>query len=173
MTGAPSLRLDFPETAFGLFGIAGDRAEHILWRAWRLQPGITPPEVVFLLAGTNNLGKADPDSVEAVGATVLAIAETLQESLPESRIVLLSILPSGHGPPGEGLRKRIVETNAILAKAAAEPESGIEFLDVHDEFLGPDGMWVRRLTLDGTHLSLDGYGRLTARMAAHLEESGG
>ena len=109
-TGAPALQLDFPETTVGLLGIAGDRAEQILWRAQRLRPGPEPPRMVFVLAGTNNLGKAEPDSPQRVSATVIAIASALRKSLTDARIVILSILPSGFGHPGQDLRRRIAET---------------------------------------------------------------
>ena len=71
----------------------------------------------------------------------------------------LSILPSGRVPVSP-LRQRIIATNQLLAERAERKPMTCQFLNVHDIFIESDQRWVKGLTLDGTHLSLNGYDKL-------------
>lgn len=147
-------------------GIAGDRVEHIHFRARESIFGSPAPEVIVVLAGTNNLGKDPPDDPVAVADGIIALVKTLRAKGPEARVLVLSILPSG-AEPGSPLRKRIQLTNGRLALKA--PEAGASWLDVHDRFLDDGGRWLPGLTLDGTHLTSRGYDRLAIPVKAWLE----
>ncbi len=149
-------------------GIAGDRIEHIHFRARESAFGSPVPEVFVVLAGTNNLGKNPSDRPEAVAAGVVALVKTLRVKAPESRVLVLSILPSGAEPDSE-LRQRIRQTNDRLSVQV--PEAGASWLDVHDRFLDEAGRWLPGLTIDGTHLTSRGYDRLAAPVREWLEKT--
>jgi len=150
-TGNPILQLEFAGLRMANLGIAADRTEHILYRVNHLDFSKADPEVFVILAGTNNLAKSPADSPEDTASGVAAIVDAIRLKSDRPRIILLSILPNGY-ESGSELRKRIVETNALLQKI---PDT--KYLDIHDQFIEQDGKWKSGLTLDGTHLTLQGY----------------
>ena len=148
-------------------GIAADEVQQVHYRARLLEFGRQPPKVFLLLAGTNNLSKQPPDSPEKVAAGVHSLAGTLRQKCPETKIVVLSILPNGHDPASP-VRQAILEANAILAKP---PDPGTyQFLDIQDRFLDASGQWKPGLTLDGTHLTAKGYDLLAQPIVKRLAE---
>jgi lysophospholipase L1-like esterase len=146
-------------------GISGDRAENILWRVQRLGLAKSPPRVVVLLAGTNNLAQNPPDSPEAVSATIARIVREIIDHTEETSVVVVSILPNGYEAQS-GLRDRIAKTNEALA--SEEFGTRVEWLDCHDGFVERDGKWKLGLTVDGTHLSATGYQVLAEVLAPSL-----
>jgi lysophospholipase L1-like esterase len=55
-----------------------------------------------------------------------------------------------------------------LLAARAASSHAFDFLAAHDIFVVPDGRRKPGLTLDGTHLTAEGYQRLAAPIAQHL-----
>lgn len=156
-------RVEF-EKAFSRYksvncGIGGDTTENILWRIENLGLTEHPPRLIVLMMGTNNLGKESADSVDAV---VLAIGKAVA-ILKDTPVILISILPSGDAPDSP-LRHSIKSANARLASL-----ENVTWLDVHGEYLEPDGRWKPGLTFDGTHLTAAGYQILARRLAPIIE----
>ena len=148
-------------------GIAGDRVENVHFRVRQAAFGGTPPEVFVIWCGTNNLAKDPPDSSEIVADGIFGLVATLRAKVPDARILLVSITPSGHDPDST-LRKRIRDTNQrIQGRAGA---ANVTWLDVHDRFLDGQFRWRDEMTLDGTHLSARGYEVLAMAIKAKLEE---
>ncbi|MCB1100357.1 MAG: hypothetical protein KDN22_32625 [Verrucomicrobiae bacterium] len=167
-TGKPVWELEFHGSRCVNLGVSADRAEDILFRVQRADFSKARPDFFVVMAGTNNLGKEPPDDSALVANRVLEVVRCLQESCPESRILLLSILPSGN-KPGSALRNRILKTNSFLDEGVAKRfPSKCQFLDVHDSFVKAGGGWVPRYTIDGTHLTLDGYDRLAGAIVPIL-----
>ena len=92
----------------------------------------------------------------------------IQMKLPESRILLVSILPNGNNPQS-GLRKSILITNTNLRKMTLPGKA--EFIDVHDAFLDSSGNWKRGFTVDGTHLTMRGYEVLMNKLREPLAKA--
>ncbi len=155
-TGAPVWELEFGHLNRVNFGISADRTEHILFRLWKGGIAESRPKVAVVLAGTNNLAATPPDSPEQVAAAVVKIAEVIRRMSPRTRVLVVSILPSGI-TAGSLLRQRIIETNALIAGRMAELGPEVRYADVHDRFFDAAGSWRIGLTTDGTHLSLQGY----------------
>ena len=81
------------------FAVGGVRTSHVLWQLETGQVAQAAPKVVVLLIGSNNLGIAGQEP-EEVAAGIEKIVDELGEQLPETRILLLGILPrSGHVRP--------------------------------------------------------------------------
>lgn len=144
-------------------GIDSDRTENLLWR---VQDGgldfTRPPEVCVLLIGINNLA-ADGDTPYGVARGVEAVARKLLSSFPETRVVIVGLLPAG--PHSNTLVGKRVRTNRKL--------EGLElprttYLDVSDAFLNKDGGARSGLTTDGLHLSEEGYSVLAETLARQL-----
>jgi len=161
--------LEFHDRACVNLGLAGDRTEHILHRLSRLDFTRSKPKTFVVLAGTNNLSRIPPDSPADVAKGVSRIVDTLRQKSPDSRILVLSILPNGY-QPDTPLRTAIRETNKLLTdKFAPKAHPNVDFLDIHDAFLNDQGTWKSGLTLDGTHLSLSGYDALARSLAPRLK----
>jgi hypothetical protein len=80
-------------------GIGADNTEHMRWRlANGLKHGLEPaglnPQVVVLMAGTNNLGGTPEQRAEAV----MLLLKDVQKRWPAAVVVLMSITPRGKGP---------------------------------------------------------------------------
>lgn len=164
--GRPILDLEFRGLYYTNLGIAADRTENILYRIQNLNFDKARPRVFVLLAGTNNLAKSPPDSPEDTAKGIQAILDSLKEKSPDSKVILISILPNGNEPSSD-LRSRIRETNQLIGKFA---DSRVRFLDVYSEFLKDDKTWKSNLTVDNTHLSLHGYDVLGIKLRKEIDE---
>jgi lysophospholipase L1-like esterase len=133
-------------------GVGGDRTGHVLWR---LNNGEFPaginPEFVVLLIGTNNLGAGDPP--EAVAAGVGKIVTIINSRSPESKIILLSILPRGRDGGWSWIL--VSKVNRILE--TYDGFLNIKYYDVTGLF-GDNGVPKSALYQnDYLHLSEEGY----------------
>ncbi len=134
------------------FGISGDATEHVLWRLQNGELDNIHPKVVVLLIGTNNITEGDSPAViaQAVGAVVGEI----RKRLPDSRILLLAVLPRrelANHPDRETIRA----INRLLSPL--QDGDHVTFLDFGDKLLQPDGRMTKEVTKDFTHLTAEGY----------------
>jgi len=84
-----------------------------------------------------------------------AICGELHKRSPQSRIVLMAILPRG-ARPDDSLREPIRNTNRLLARRFANDPS-VTYVDIGPSFLARDGSLPATLMPDGTHPSDAGY----------------
>ena len=140
--------------ATGRFGMgkvvnAGVPGEYSSTVRTRLSPllGTVRPDVVFVLAGTNDMwGRRNV--AEAV-ADVLAMAE---EARAAGAVPLVATLPPQESTdPAETRRRseRVEEFNALLLRSAAA--DGVQVVDLHGVLAEPDGSWRPGFVLDGVH----------------------
>lgn len=122
------------------------------------------PAVAVLLCGTNNygvtssaggkvqwnLGIDTPPNEVADG--VRAIAQAFRKKLPNTRVIVIAILPVKQ----QAKWVKVQETNHILA-SYAYPRDEVVFLDLQDCFTKADGSLKSELYTDGTHLTTEGY----------------
>ncbi|QDV32946.1 GDSL-type esterase/lipase family protein [Tautonia plasticadhaerens] len=141
------------------FGMDGDHVEHLLWRLRHGGLAGLRPELVVLLAGTNNIGL---DAPEAIAEGVVALVDEIRRRSPDSVILVIGMLPRGttlgHGQPAisDVPDPRIAEINRLLAPIDARPR--VAFLDFGHRLLDEDGRVVRSMQPDLLHLSTEGYG---------------
>ena len=118
------------------------------------------------MIGTNNVAVPSQSATEIVEG-VATVVDRLHEKLPDSRIILLSVLPAGMA--GDPVGPRIAAVNAGLATLDARPF--VHFLDLHPHFQGPDGGAAPEfMQPDRYHLNADGYARWAALMQPLLSE---
>jgi len=122
------------------------------------------PKVAVLLCGTNNFGvtvsaggkvKWDlgvncPPVDVAHGAR--AIAQVFRRRLPQTRVIMLGILPVSNKTKWAKCQK----TNALNAALACNKNEVI-YLDLKDKLSLSDGSINTKLFSDGTHLTPEGY----------------
>ncbi|MHB9140023.1 MAG: GDSL-type esterase/lipase family protein, partial [Victivallaceae bacterium] len=132
-------------------GVSGDQTEHVLWRITNGELDKIKPKVIVLMIGTNNLYMY---SAEEICEGVNTILEELQSRLPQSKILLLGILPRAESPDAS-VRARIKEINEQLAQMADGTD--IRFLDFGSALLEPDESISKEIMPDFLHLSEGGY----------------
>ena len=138
------------------FGIGGDRIQNLLWRLDHGEVDGLKPKVVVLLIGTNNIGR---NSNEEIAAGVKATVDRLRAKLPESKVLLLGILPRGESvdktQAAAPADPRPAAINAIIRKL--DDGKLIKYLDISKVFLDGDGRIPRSLLPDFLHLGRPGY----------------
>lgn len=134
-------------------GYGGDRTENVLWRfrhAEQLKG--YKAKAFMLMIGVNNLSGKPTCTPEEIAAGVQAILGDIRTAHPESKILLMGVLPYGKKPNPEGGAAR---TNKLIAKFA--DGENVIFLDCWKDFVGPDGCIPDGVLMDGLHPSEKGY----------------
>jgi len=135
------------------FGMDGDHTQHVLWRIEHGNFEGIHPKAIILLIGDNNSIAGEPAQEIADG--VVAVVKKLREKVPESKILLLAIFPSGERPESPQ-RVRAIAANAIFRKVA--DGRMIRYLDIGERFTNRDGTISKVIMPDFDHLSPTGYG---------------
>jgi lysophospholipase L1-like esterase len=146
--------------------IAGLTTSQVLWQVETGQVALASPDVVVLMIGTNNLALLE-QSPRAVAAGITQIVTALEEQLPQTRILLVGILPRGQ-TPDDPLRAAVAEVNRLIA--GLDDGGRVTFLDVGGWFLQPDGQISPKVMPDFLHPSLLGYQIYTAAIWLPLIE---
>jgi len=132
-------------------GFAGDGTEHVIWRLQNGQSDGYKAKCFMLMIGTNN--KQGP--VEDVARGVEKIVGLLRERHPESKVILVSVLPRDICPD-DPMRVRFERLNAQTQKLVDGRH--VIRLDMTRDFLTPEGFLnIKLFCPDRLHLSPDGY----------------
>jgi lysophospholipase L1-like esterase len=129
-------------------GISGDTTGGILNRLSAFDA--TNADTIYVMAGVNDLknGKADREILR----NITGIIQRLKKQHPDAQIVVQSILPTrSRAIPNA----RIAKLNPLI-KAVAQKQ-GVNYMNVHQQFVDRDGYLRPELTTDGIHLSPQGY----------------
>ena len=138
--------------AFNL-GFSGDRTEHVLWRLGNGAVDGMNPKLVVIMIGTNNTGhRMDPAAYTADG--IERIVSVLHSKLPETRILVLGILPRQISPQNE-MRIRNEEVNRLISEL--DNGTTVHYLDIGRPFLNEDETLREDLMSDLLHLNPAGY----------------
>jgi lysophospholipase L1-like esterase len=123
-------------------GFVGDTTASLIWRIRNGEAAGISPKVAVVLIGANNLGRVHWSAEDTV-AGIGVIVEELRERLPQTKILLLGVLPSERSA---WVSATTVEINRTLAEKYAHVD-GVTFLDV-GHVLMPDGKLDRSLFYD-------------------------
>lgn len=140
------------------FGINGDRIQHLLWRIRNGEAQGFQPRLVILLIGTNNTGyekdrRTPRNSPEEVIEGIGEVARELQQRFPQSRILLLGLLPRGKA--AAPVREQIRTINAGIARL--DDGKRVVFRDIGGAFLNAEGEIPADLMADALHPGEKGY----------------
>lgn len=132
-------------------GIGGDGIKQLLYRLNHGEMQGNPKAVVMNI-GTNDIGSV---STEDIVKTVKQSIESVQLRSPNSKIVLMGILPrTAAGDPDNA---RVAATNAALSRLATA-NGAVQFVDLRSSFLDSNGKQRAELyQQDKLHLSPAGY----------------
>lgn len=136
------------------FGVGGDKTGNVLWRLDHGEVDGISPRLVVLMIGVNNLWSGR-NSAEEVAGGIRAIVEKLHAKLPQSRVLVLGILPFGPSADGFG-RLRTKETNENAAKL--DDGAMVKYLDLGPRLLQKNGKLLEdAYAQDNLHLTAKGY----------------
>lgn len=133
-------------------GISGDRTQHLLWRLKNCNYNRCSPEVAVITIGINNINAGDEAKDVAEG--IVACAEEARRQMPDTRIILLGLLPAGK-PVNAWMRKACDEVHAHLKRANIKD---VEYINPTSWFTLDNGELNTALySKDNLHLSAEGY----------------
>lgn len=153
-------------------GIAGDTTDGVLDR---LESNVImmKPKKVFLQIGTNDLNENKKPLY--IINNIKKIISKLKEKLPNTKIYLLSLYPINSKAMAiskiiVGLRKQtdIEMINSALVTYAKE--MNITYIDVFPHLLDEENRLKKEFTVEGLHISLDGYCAITNLLYQYVEE---
>jgi beta-glucosidase len=166
----PSMLKDFFGPATQRFGIAGDQAQHLLWRLQHEELYFsTPPKVVVILIGTNHIGsnnKLSAGDRHDIFLGIKANVDEIRKRLPETRILLLGLLPREQFA-NHPIRADIAQIN--LQAATLADGHAVVFSDVGSSLLEPDGSLSSVVAFDLLHPSALGYHRLFTAIKPEID----
>ncbi len=148
----------FPDETVYNFGVGGDTTDDVIARLGEVIE--SRPGAVILLIGTNDL--AWRRSAEHIVRNLETILVTVRRDLPESRILVQSVMPRGHEFASE-----IRDVNRHLWQFA--PTVHAHWLDLWPALALEDGELNPTFTEDRLHLNESGYAAWLAELQPALE----
>lgn len=144
-------------------GISGDSTQGLLWRLGRLRLTNLRPRLIVLLIGTNNVwpNKAPED----VAAGVAEVVRQIRDWTPQSRILLIGLLPRG-ADPADPVRRVVQQVNTIIARCA----DGVSVIynNPGTMLVDADGRLSDKIVPDHLHPNWIGYGILSAALEPQI-----
>lgn len=117
-----------PRKAINL-GFSGDTTANVLWRLSHGEVDGLHPRGAVLLVGTNDTGRAN-ESAEETETGIDAVIAAIEQRLPETRIMLLGILPSDISADKTARDRQV---NRYLADCYGE-NAHVTYLDIGSIF---------------------------------------
>jgi lysophospholipase L1-like esterase len=142
-------------------GFGADRTEHVMWRLLNgeFPPTISPKFVVLSVGSNNNARDGQQDKPKSIAAGIGAIIKIINIRSPGTKILLLSIPPSGIDND-DIFRKNNNTVNDIIAQY--DGHCNITYFDIGGYFLDEDGHLKPGLfESDLVHFTPAGYLLLT------------
>jgi lysophospholipase L1-like esterase len=129
-------------------GISGDTSTGVLKRLAAFSE--TQPDVIYLMAGINDLRKGSKDQV--ILRNHRQIMRSLRQTHPNSQIIVQSILPTRLPTISNQRIRNLNKQIALITK-----QEKVTYLNMYKWFTDFEGNLRLELTTDGLHLSPDGY----------------
>lgn len=134
-------------------GISGDRTYNLLWRIRHGNYNSCHPQNAIIAIGINDL-IGETVTPEQVAQGIIAVASEARKQLPDTRIILMGLLPSGKEGKS-AIRVKCDKTHQILAQTKLK---GIEYVNPTKWFAEADGTMKEGLYGgDYIHLTDAGY----------------
>ncbi|SDM71505.1 GDSL-type esterase/lipase family protein [Kriegella aquimaris] len=120
-------------------GISGDRTENVIWRLQNGSLEKVEPKVAIVLIGTNNTDGNHYMTVskpEQLAEGIWKICDIIGEKLPNTKILLMGILPYGYNPNHRNELNK--STNELISKFPGR-NTNITYIDISPIYLNADG----------------------------------
>lgn len=138
-------------------GISGDRTENVIWRLENGSLDNIDPEVALVLIGTNNTDGnhyLNISTPQELAGGIVKICTIIHEKLPDTKIILMGILPYGYKPSHRDNINRA--TNVLISKFPQEYPY-ISYVDIGAVYCDDDGNVRPDLMPDYLHPNLEGH----------------
>lgn len=113
-------------------GFGGDTTSSVLWRIDHGELSGISPKVIVLLIGANNMGRPHWDAAETTQGIEAIIAQ-IRQRLPQTKVLLLSVLPSDRSP---WITETTAGINHMLAARYGNHQDGqVTYVDVTPVFM--------------------------------------
>ena len=151
------------------FAIGADTTHGVLRRIQEGNLDGFSPEAVVVLIGVNNIAWGPEHTVEQTADGILKVVQTLHTKMPESKILLMGLLPRGDNEREGSFRwQKGIDVNAIL-------ESSIDnihlfYLNIEEQLIEEDGTVKDDVFEDGVHLSSVGLNVWAEALKPSLEK---
>lgn len=153
ITHGSDFQLDFPDKKIINLGYSGDNMLGMLKRVPMIQK--SRAKKVFIMAGTNDLVHISLDEYKT---RYMNLISAIQDSTPEVKIYIESVLPSNHEMNGQyASNKKVREANAIAKQLANQYH--YEYIDLYSLYVDSTDELPKELTKDGVHLYPQHYER--------------
>jgi lysophospholipase L1-like esterase len=155
-------------------GIASDTTEGV----WvRLESNVIAmePRKVFLQIGTNDLIFRKAKNPDTVTRNIIRIVERLRESLPETKLYLISLYPVNKRAKFFSAffvlnrKNKDIQTINKKLKQYCE-ERDVPFIDLYTLLIDEKGDLRKEYTVEGLHLNFNGYEQIAKILLPYLEE---
>lgn len=140
------------------YGISGDQVQHLTWRVMEGEVTGLNPSILVLKIGTNNVGSA---TAEEIAGGIKLLIDTIRESLPNTHILLLSILPR----TGTEKYFKIAQTNIYISKF--HNGANVWYQNIFDQFGEVWGTVDKSIFPDGLHVASESC-RLFEMVSCHV-----
>lgn len=153
-------------------GVAGYTTNDLLKRLDKFVYQYNPSKV-FILIGTNDLGKEVSNDI--IISNIEKIIDNIKENRPYAKIYLQSIYPindsniDGIGDyvsDGNRNNEEICKVNSKLEELAKDKE--IVYIDIYSKLIDENNLLDIKYTYDGLHISNDGYELITSILKEYL-----
>jgi lysophospholipase L1-like esterase len=138
------------------FGWGADRTENILWRLEQGELDGVDPQVIVLLAGTNNVGAEprDEQTIADIARGIKAIVDICRRKAPNATIVLTAIFPRNDQVAVMPTIDRINEKLAAFADGTR-----VRFLNINNRLADSEGRLFDGVLneRDKLHPTIKGY----------------
>jgi lysophospholipase L1-like esterase len=149
------------------YGVIGQTTQSLLYEfSLGLSNGINPAVVVLEIGGNNLL---QGDTPQATAAGIVADVVAIHQSLPQSQILVLGVLP-GMQSPNAPYRLEGTQTDQLAAQILAGLPYAT-FVNVGSVFLQPDGTISSSVMSDYLHPTQLGYLELTSALLPVIGET--
>ena len=125
---------------------------------------------VFILIGTNDIGKEIPQSETL--ENLEGMIQKISREYPLAQIQLLSVLPVNEGEEYKGTvylrtNEKIQDLNRAY-QGLASIYTNVQFIDLYETLLDETGQLDQEFTTDGLHLTIAGYALLSSELDKYL-----
>ncbi len=139
------------------FGWGADKTQHILWRLKNGELDDVHPKVVVVMAGTNNVGHAQPlgdtqARADEVVRGVTAIVGEIRRRAPKATVVITGITPRNDNI---GVMPIINSANNGIARLA--DGKSVRYININEQLADAENNLRVGMTYDGLHLTPKAY----------------
>ncbi len=135
------------------------------------------PTKVFIMIGTNDMAFTDLSNEEIVN-NIIKICKLINKNRPKAKVFVESLYPINNDDSDNDVvdksmicgreNSRLKEINKLLKEKCLE--NNITYINMYDKLIDEDGDLKVEYTVDGLHMSDEGYEVITKELMKYIEK---